>query len=130
LGFGTLQFSGSLGVNDPFLGALRPSKSGLMNKHVVKHIVKQTYREANYYYREKYRETYRFILGARHRSGLIHQHIVKHRERRSVIVIGFTPVNIFGLLPAKQSVSVRISALLPGTAVGRSRFFHSILLEA
>ena len=45
LGFGTLQFSGSLGVNDPFLGALCPSKSGLMNKHIVKHIVKlQTYR--------------------------------------------------------------------------------------
>ena len=39
LGFGTLQFSGSLGVNDPFLGALYPSKSGLMNKHIVKHIV-------------------------------------------------------------------------------------------
>ena len=31
------QFSGSLGVNDPFLGALCPSKSGLMNKHTVKH---------------------------------------------------------------------------------------------
>jgi hypothetical protein len=39
LGFGTLQFSGSLGVNDPFLGALCPSKSGLMNKHIAKHIV-------------------------------------------------------------------------------------------
>ena len=26
-------------VNDPFLGALCPSKSGLMNKHIVKHIV-------------------------------------------------------------------------------------------
>ena len=25
----------SLGVNDPFLGALYPSKSGLMNKHIV-----------------------------------------------------------------------------------------------
>jgi hypothetical protein len=25
-------------VNDPFLGALRPSKSGLMNKHIVKHV--------------------------------------------------------------------------------------------
>jgi hypothetical protein len=25
-------------VNDPFLGALCPSKSGLMNKHIVKHI--------------------------------------------------------------------------------------------
>ena len=25
-------------VNDPFLGALYPSKSGLMNKHIVKHI--------------------------------------------------------------------------------------------
>jgi len=37
--FGTLQFSGFLGVNDPFLGAaLCPSKSGLMNKHIVKHI--------------------------------------------------------------------------------------------
>ena len=38
LGFGTIQFSGSLRVNDPFLGALCPSKSGLMNKHIVKHI--------------------------------------------------------------------------------------------
>jgi hypothetical protein len=37
LGFGTLQFSGSLRVNDPFWGALCPSKSGLMNKHIVKH---------------------------------------------------------------------------------------------
>jgi len=27
----------SLRVNDPFLGALCPSKSGLMNKHIVKH---------------------------------------------------------------------------------------------
>jgi hypothetical protein len=35
LSFGTLQFSGSLRVNDPFLGALCPSKSGLMNKHIV-----------------------------------------------------------------------------------------------
>ena len=38
LGFGTLQFSGSLGVNVSLLGALCPSKSGLMNKQ-------QTYRE-------------------------------------------------------------------------------------
>jgi hypothetical protein len=30
---------GSLRVNDPFLGALCPSKSGLMNKHIVQHIV-------------------------------------------------------------------------------------------
>ena len=44
LGFGTLQFSGSLRVNDPFLGALCPSKSGLMNKHIVK-AYSQTYRE-------------------------------------------------------------------------------------
>ena len=36
MGFGTLQFSGSLRVNDPFLGALCPSKSGLMKKHIVK----------------------------------------------------------------------------------------------
>ena len=33
------QFSGSLGVNDSLLGALCPSQSGLMNKHIVKHIV-------------------------------------------------------------------------------------------
>ena len=26
-------------LSDPFLGALCPSKSGLMNKHIVKHIV-------------------------------------------------------------------------------------------
>ena len=41
MGFGTLpvQFSGSLRVNDPFLGALCPSKSGPMNKHIVKHVV-------------------------------------------------------------------------------------------
>jgi len=38
LGFGTLQFSGSLWVNDLFLGALCPSKSVLVNKHIVKHI--------------------------------------------------------------------------------------------
>jgi hypothetical protein len=44
LGFGTLQFSGSLRVNDPLLGALCPSKSGLMNKHIVKHIVKLIYK--------------------------------------------------------------------------------------
>ena len=36
-----LGSSWSLRVNDPFLGALCPSKSGLMNKHIVKHIVKQ-----------------------------------------------------------------------------------------
>ena len=38
---GSLQFSGSLGVYDPFLGALCPSKSGLLNKHtgIVKHIL-------------------------------------------------------------------------------------------
>jgi hypothetical protein len=36
LGFGTLQFSGSLRVND----ALYPFKSGLINKHTVKHTVK------------------------------------------------------------------------------------------
>ena len=29
-------------VNHTFLGALCPSKSGLMNKHIVKHIVKHT----------------------------------------------------------------------------------------
>ena len=40
LGFGTLQFSGSPRVNDPFWGALYPSKSGLINKHTVKHTVK------------------------------------------------------------------------------------------
>ena len=40
-----LQFSGSLGVNDPFLGALYPSKSGLMNNHIVKHIVSTTVRQ-------------------------------------------------------------------------------------
>ena len=38
LGFGTSQFSGSLRVNDPFLGALYPPKSELINKHIVKHI--------------------------------------------------------------------------------------------
>jgi len=38
LGFETLQFSGSLRVDALFLGALCPSKSGLMNKHIVKHI--------------------------------------------------------------------------------------------
>ena len=40
---GTLQFSGSLRVND----ALYPSKSGLINKHTVKHTeesVRQTIR--------------------------------------------------------------------------------------
>jgi hypothetical protein len=40
LGLETSQFSGSLRVNALFLGALCPSKSGLMNKHIVKHIVK------------------------------------------------------------------------------------------
>jgi hypothetical protein len=37
LGLETLQFSGSFRVNALFLGALCPSKSGLMNKHIVKH---------------------------------------------------------------------------------------------
>ena len=40
-------------VNALFLGALCPSKSGLMNKHIVKHIVK---------------------------SGLMHKHPIQHRE--------------------------------------------------
>ena len=40
LGFGTLQFSGSLRANDPFLGALYPSKSGLINKHTLRHTAK------------------------------------------------------------------------------------------
>ena len=35
LGIGTLQFSGSLRVNS----ALYSSKTGLINKHIVKHIV-------------------------------------------------------------------------------------------
>jgi len=35
--FGLVIFCGSLRVNDPFLDALRPSKSGLTNKHTVKH---------------------------------------------------------------------------------------------
>ena len=35
------------------LGALCPSKSGLMNKHIVKHIVNE----------QTYRETYRVGLG-------------------------------------------------------------------
>ena len=42
LGLGTLQFSGSPGVND----ALYPSKSGLINKHTVKlTVLAKVYRE-------------------------------------------------------------------------------------
>jgi hypothetical protein len=37
LGLETLQFSGSLRVNALFLVALCPSKSGLMNKYIVKY---------------------------------------------------------------------------------------------
>jgi len=33
-----LRSCGSLRVNGPFLGALCPSMSGLMNKHTVKHL--------------------------------------------------------------------------------------------
>ena len=45
----------TLGVNDPFLGALCPSKSGLINKHIVKQTYRETYRETSGTYRETYR---------------------------------------------------------------------------
>jgi hypothetical protein len=53
-----VQFSGSLRVNDPFLGALRPSKSGLINKHTVKHTVPVSVevRTDTRTYRETYRD--------------------------------------------------------------------------
>ena len=55
----------SLRVNVLFLGALCPSKSGLMNKHIV-----NTYRE------------YTTIFGALHpsMSGLLHKHIAKQTQ--------------------------------------------------
>jgi hypothetical protein len=68
LAFGTLQFSGSLRVND----ALYPSKSGLINKHTVKHTVPVKCLKENmlpeknvtYRFEQTYRETYRWpILG-------------------------------------------------------------------
>ena len=42
-------------LNDPFMGALCPSESGLMNKHIVK----QTYRELNISFR-----VFHFLSGA------------------------------------------------------------------
>jgi hypothetical protein len=64
LGVETLQFSGSLRVNALFLGALCPSKSGLMNKHIVKHIVKTSHKVNDALYPSE--------------SGLINKHTVKH----------------------------------------------------
>ena len=66
LGFGTC--CGSLRVNDPFLGAMCPSQSGLMNKHIVKK------------YRDKPLKGQYFIFGALcpSKSGLTHKHIAKH----------------------------------------------------
>jgi hypothetical protein len=60
LGFGTLQFSGSLRVND----ALYPSKSELINKHTVKHYRWAKVSKDDALYPSK--------------SGLINKHTVKH----------------------------------------------------
>ena len=59
---------GSCRVN-AFWGALYPSKSGPMNKYIVKHIVKQTYCET-------YRVTVKHF-GALHasKSGLVHKRV-------------------------------------------------------
>jgi len=52
---GLETFCGSLRGQYFIFGALGPSKSGLMNKHIVKHI-KQTYRTNEQTYRETYRD--------------------------------------------------------------------------
>jgi hypothetical protein len=93
LGFGTLQFSGSLRANDPFLGALYPSKSGLtrqtyretyrevrtntqMNKRIVKN---STYRETcrdNGDMLQEISDRSRTVFGVSRQKGLHHQIVV------------------------------------------------------
>jgi len=71
------------------LGALYPSKSGLMNKHIVKHIVKPSQsglmnkhivKHIVKTYRDKSLKGQCFIFGALcpSKSGLTHKHIAKH----------------------------------------------------
>ena len=79
--FGIWDLYWSLRVNDPFLGAaLCPSKSGLMNKHIVKHIG----------------DLFWVFAGSMYalypsKSGLMNKHIVKQTYRVNVPCARLSP---------------------------------------
>ena len=72
-------------MGDSLLGALCPSKSGLMNKHIVKHIVGALYPSKSglmnkHIVKHAFLRGQYFIFGALcpSKSGLMNKHIVKH----------------------------------------------------